>query len=102
MPWFIPQAPGEGFKAVLFDLDGVLTPTAEVHMAAWRRTFDDYFSAFGGAIDREQLSPGIYVWVWYEHRNPLRSGNPPRAAVVMPFSLDPDDQPEDARCDFGT
>ncbi len=46
MPWHIPQAPaGEGFKAALFDLDGVLTPTAEVHMAAWKRTFDDYFSS---------------------------------------------------------
>lgn len=29
------------FDAVLFDLDGVLTPTARVHAAAWKRTFDD-------------------------------------------------------------
>ena len=29
--------------AVLFDLDGVLTPTAEVHMRAWQRTFDEFF-----------------------------------------------------------
>lgn len=29
------------FEAVLFDLDGVLTPTARVHAAAWKRTFDD-------------------------------------------------------------
>ena len=28
------------FEAVLFDLDGVLTPTAKVHAAAWRTTFD--------------------------------------------------------------
>ncbi|MET0589945.1 MAG: beta-phosphoglucomutase family hydrolase [Naasia sp.] len=27
-------------SAVLFDLDGVLTPTAEVHMLAWRSVFD--------------------------------------------------------------
>ncbi len=47
MPWHIPQAPGEGYKAVLFDLDGVLTPTLEVHLAAWKRAFDDYFSAHG-------------------------------------------------------
>jgi len=36
------------FEAVLFDLDGVLTPTARVHAAAWKRTFDDvlgYLSA---------------------------------------------------------
>jgi beta-phosphoglucomutase family hydrolase len=30
------------FDAVLFDLDGVLTPTARVHSAAWKRTFDSY------------------------------------------------------------
>lgn len=28
------------FEGVLFDLDGVLTPTALVHQAAWRDTFD--------------------------------------------------------------
>ncbi len=29
-------------KACLFDLDGVLTPTAEVHKIAWKATFDAY------------------------------------------------------------
>jgi beta-phosphoglucomutase family hydrolase len=28
--------------AVLFDLDGVLTPTAEVHMRAWQQMFSDF------------------------------------------------------------
>jgi beta-phosphoglucomutase family hydrolase len=36
-----------GFGAALFDLDGVLTPTADVHMAAWRRMFTGYFAAHG-------------------------------------------------------
>jgi beta-phosphoglucomutase family hydrolase len=30
------------FDAVLFDLDGVLTATAKVHDAAWKKTFDNY------------------------------------------------------------
>ena len=30
------------FDAVLFDLDGVLTATAKVHAACWKKTFDDY------------------------------------------------------------
>jgi beta-phosphoglucomutase family hydrolase len=30
--------------AVLFDLDGVLTPTAEVHMRAWQALFDSWFT----------------------------------------------------------
>ncbi len=32
------------YDAVLFDLDGVLTKTAEVHAAAWKRTFDDFLA----------------------------------------------------------
>jgi beta-phosphoglucomutase family hydrolase len=37
----------DAFDAVLFDLDGVLTPTADVHMVAWRRMFTEYFAAHG-------------------------------------------------------
>ena len=33
--------------AVLFDLDGVLTPTAEVHMHAWQAVFDEAFAHWG-------------------------------------------------------
>lgn len=36
-----------GYDAVLFDLDGVLTPTAEVHMRAWQRMFSDYLESAG-------------------------------------------------------
>jgi beta-phosphoglucomutase family hydrolase len=32
-------------RALLFDLDGVLTPTAEVHMRAWSRLFSEWFAA---------------------------------------------------------
>src|SRR5439155_1423628 len=31
-----------GIRACLFDLDGVLTPTARIHAAAWREMFDAY------------------------------------------------------------
>lgn len=33
--------------AALFDLDGVLTPTAEVHMAAWSRMFNEFLADRG-------------------------------------------------------
>ncbi|QHC54383.1 HAD superfamily hydrolase (TIGR01509 family)/beta-phosphoglucomutase family hydrolase [Rathayibacter tanaceti] len=36
-------------RALLFDLDGVLTPTADVHMQAWSRLFTDYLSSRGVA-----------------------------------------------------
>jgi beta-phosphoglucomutase family hydrolase len=32
-------------RACLFDMDGVLTRTATVHMAAWKRTFDQFLRA---------------------------------------------------------
>jgi beta-phosphoglucomutase-like phosphatase (HAD superfamily) len=37
----ITLSPGD-YDAVLFDLDGVLTRTANVHAAAWKKLFDDF------------------------------------------------------------
>lgn len=34
------------YDAVLFDLDGVLTPTAQVHMHAWQSMFEELFAAW--------------------------------------------------------
>ena len=34
----------EQFKALLFDLDGVVTQTASAHARAWKRTFDEYLA----------------------------------------------------------
>jgi beta-phosphoglucomutase family hydrolase len=34
-----------GISALLFDLDGVLTPTAKIHAKAWKQTFDEYLQA---------------------------------------------------------
>ncbi len=39
------------YDAVLFDLDGVLTKTAGVHAAAWKRLFDEF-------LERRALSTG--------------------------------------------
>lgn len=38
----------EDFDAVIFDLDGVITQTASVHAAAWKRLFDDFLRARAG------------------------------------------------------
>ncbi len=35
------------YDAVLFDLDGVITPTAEIHMRAWSEMFNEYLAARG-------------------------------------------------------
>jgi beta-phosphoglucomutase family hydrolase len=58
-----------GIRACLFDLDGVLTPTALVHAAAWKQMFDAYlreraaqtgqpFEPFDAAADYERYVDG--------------------------------------------
>jgi beta-phosphoglucomutase family hydrolase len=39
----------DDYDAALFDLDGVITPTAEVHMRAWARMFGDFLAGHGVA-----------------------------------------------------
>ena len=36
------------FDAVLFDMDGVVTRTAKVHMKAWKKTFDEFLKKTNG------------------------------------------------------
>ncbi|GAB3533314.1 hypothetical protein GCM10027443_18610 [Pontibacter brevis] len=42
----------KNIKALIFDLDGVITQTAKVHANAWKKMFDDYLLQRGG---QEQL-----------------------------------------------
>jgi alpha,alpha-trehalase len=42
----------EHFDAVLFDLDGVLTTTAKLHAAAWKRMFDAFLQQWAAAPGR--------------------------------------------------
>ena len=39
------------YDAILFDLDGVVTPTAEVHMRAWAEMFGSFLGDYDGAGD---------------------------------------------------
>lgn len=47
--WLLPSR----FDAVLFDLDGVLTDTATLHLAAWREMFAEYAPEAPGITDEE-------------------------------------------------
>lgn len=40
------------FDAAIFDMDGVITDTAQVHAAAWKNTFDTYLQGRGGTTFR--------------------------------------------------
>lgn len=48
------------YDAVLFDLDGVITPTAEVHMRAWSEMFNGFLAAHAGAGDRSPYVDADY------------------------------------------
>jgi len=45
---------------VLFDLDGVLTPTAEVHMRAWSEMFNDFLGSYSGDGDTAPYTDADY------------------------------------------
>ena len=48
--------------AVLFDLDGVLTPTAEVHMRAWQQMFEDFLTR-RGITDRPYTESDYFDYI---------------------------------------
>jgi HAD superfamily hydrolase (TIGR01509 family) len=48
-------------RALLFDLDGVVTPTAALHMRAWSRLFNTFLSAHGHAPDYSDDDYYAYV-----------------------------------------
>lgn len=51
----------DSFDGFLFDLDGVLTPTAEVHMLAWQTMFDQLFRDW--AITPAYTSEDYFLYV---------------------------------------
>ena len=76
--------------AVLFDLDGVLTPTADVHMRAWREMFTAYFDARG--ITPPYTDADYFAYVDGKPRyDGVRSALASRA-IVLPEG-DPSDEP---------
>lgn len=47
-------------EAALFDLDGVVTPTAEVHMRAWAEMFNAFLESYSGPGDRAPYTDSDY------------------------------------------
>lgn len=57
----MPTVDWNRYQAVLFDLDGVLTPTALVHAAAWKRTFDPLLESIPDARPFDDHDYRTYV-----------------------------------------
>ena len=82
----------DGFDGYLFDLDGVLTPTAEVHMRAWQVTFDRVFADRG--ITPAYTSTDYYLYLDGKKRYDGVSSLFTARGVSVPWG-DPDDGPEE-------
>ena len=84
---------------VLFDLDGVLTPTAEVHMRAWQAVFDEVFAQWG--IEPAYTDADYFAYVDGKKRydgvaSLLRSRN-----VEVPWGEIDDDPSAETICGIG-
>ncbi len=53
--------PLESYRGILFDLDGVLTPTADIHMLAWRTLFTEVFAE--KAVDLPYTNDDYYRYL---------------------------------------
>lgn len=85
-------------RALLFDLDGVLTPTADVHMRAWSRLFTPYLAAHGVAPYTEQ---DYFAYVDGKPRyDGVRSMLGSRG-IVLPEGTPDDDPALDTVCGLG-
>ncbi len=90
-----------GFKAVIFDMDGVLTKTALTHAAAWKKMFDEF-------LKKRELTHGE-PFVEFTHAGdylPYVDGKPRYKGVqsflesrniTLPFG-DPGDEPGIETC----
>ena len=77
------------FDAALLDLDGVLTPTAEVHMRAWDRMFSTYFAEHG-------VTPPYTDADYFAHVDGKPRYDGVRAALASRGIVLPDGEPTDA------
>jgi beta-phosphoglucomutase family hydrolase len=82
----------DDYDAALFDLDGVLTPTAEVHMRAWQALFTDFLTK-RGFVDQPYVVSDYFSYIDGKPRyDGVRSFLASRG-IILPDG-DPSDDPE--------
>lgn len=87
------------YDGVLFDLDGVLTPTAEVHMHAWQAMFEQLFSEW-------HIAPPYTERDYFEHLDGKRRYDGVASLlrsrdVEVPWGEPADDPGVDTVCGIG-
>ena len=82
----------DDWDAALFDLDGVLTPTADVHMRAWQQLFVDFLTR-RGITDRPYVESDYFDYIDGKPRyDGVRSFLASRGIQLA--DGDPSDEPE--------
>lgn len=87
------------YQGVVFDLDGVLTPTADVHERAWGKLFRDYFAEHG--VTPEYSQDDYFTHLDGKPRYDAVSSLLTARGVELPYG-DPSDAPDlDTVCGLG-
>ena len=90
----------EDYDAALFDLDGVLTPTAEVHMRAWQALFVDFLTK-RGIVDQPYVESDYFNYIDGKPRyDGVRSFLASRG-ITLPEGEVSDDPQTDTVCGLG-
>jgi beta-phosphoglucomutase family hydrolase len=90
----------DDYDAALFDLDGVLTPTAEVHMRAWRALFTDFLTR-RGMVDQPYVEDDYFHYIDGKPRyDGVRSFLASRG-ITLPEGQLTDDPETDTVCGLG-
>lgn len=85
--------------AALFDLDGVITPTAEVHMRAWSQMFNDFLTARG--IDQPYTDADYFAHVDGKPRYEGVADFLASRDIDLPQGTPDDDPSADTVCGLG-
>lgn len=90
----------DDYDAALFDLDGVLTPTAEVHMRAWQALFVDFLTK-RGIVDQPYVESDYFNYIDGKPRyDGVRSFLASRG-ITLPEGELSDDPQTDTVCGLG-
>lgn len=86
------------FDALLFDLDGVITKTAQIHSLSWKKLFDDYISATDRIPEKDKRPFDLkYDYRTYVDGKPRYEGVKSfleSRGILLPYG-EPEDSPEE-------
>jgi beta-phosphoglucomutase family hydrolase len=100
MPAASAQLPSlEPYPVVLFDLDGVLTPTADIHMHAWRAMFEALFVQKG--VLQPYTDEDYFVYLDGKQRYEGVAGLLRSRSIDVPWGSPADPASADTVCGIG-